>query len=531
MHVNEIGVFPGQGSTLNSQAMNRAMQLFESLPATHGAVLHFGPGTYDFADAITIPRPMVLTADIGARDTPTAKLKFPAGSDGLVFAMKDAYGAKAAAAELLWIVGTKDPTLGGSGVVAHCDIRLSGLVVDGFARHGVQIAPTDNQNADMCSIDNCSIQNCGVAFDVVGLEFIGIDDVGTAKLGRFAITLGKPGRFAVADLVFIESPYHLDRGYPYTPDGNGPPAVFHCGIFRIVEVKSDTQYEAQFTEGGDFTLEGAEQQFYLAHRRAHGPYRLFAGHGIFIKGTDSQVHSITNTQFINNTGWGALDMSVAGNTFVSCLFDANTAGPYRVPQAATTMVGCYAEGGQSRSVAGRYVVVRGGTQSPLIQKRFGDHHRFVSTTDDVYFTPMGCRDWDYITVPFDGSDAPETWDLGDRVYNSKPAVGQPYGWTCTVPGTFPMGRTTKAWQPETNGSRLVILNGLDAANLFDDPIEGQWLRFTTVDDVNGPTYTHARIERKSLVGGVVHLVVSRVVPSTAHLLGYSAPVFVPMGTL
>jgi pectate lyase-like protein len=86
------------------------------------------------------------------------------------------------------------------------------------------------------------------------------------------------------------------------------------------------------------------------------------GHGVHVKGADTNAGRAFGVDSSNNGGWGFYDESFLGNTYIGCHAQANGLGGYSAtnPNARSVFVGCYTEGGQPPNVINSPSLILGG---------------------------------------------------------------------------------------------------------------------------------------------------------------------------
>lgn len=85
------------------------------------------------------------------------------------------------------------------------------------------------------------------------------------------------------------------------------------------------------------------------------------GHGLFVKGADSNAGAAYSHNAIANKGWGIYDSSFLGNTYVGCHTSDNVLGAYKSdnPNARNMFLNCYAESGQVTEIDPPSLIVGG----------------------------------------------------------------------------------------------------------------------------------------------------------------------------
>lgn len=73
--------------------------------------------------------------------------------------------------------------------------------------------------------------------------------------------------------------------------------------------------------------------------------RANGGHGLFVSGPDTNAGVAINLDCSSNTGWGFLDSSLLGNTYIACHCNGNGIGSYKTTGtvADNVFIGCYRE--------------------------------------------------------------------------------------------------------------------------------------------------------------------------------------------
>jgi hypothetical protein len=92
-------------------------------------------------------------------------------------------------------------------------------------------------------------------------------------------------------------------------------------------------------------------------------------HGIFVDGADSNAGVVTLFDATANGGWGILDDSFLGNTWVACHSSNNALGGYKQAgdSSHSVFVGCYTEQGQGdNDIAGANAAVIGGLMGEFV---------------------------------------------------------------------------------------------------------------------------------------------------------------------
>lgn len=86
------------------------------------------------------------------------------------------------------------------------------------------------------------------------------------------------------------------------------------------------------------------------------------GHGLYVRGSDANAGLCDGSDFTANAGWGIRDESLAGNTYVASMVEANVGGAlYAANAGGSIFLGCYTEGGQPPSHVAYPGAVIGGT--------------------------------------------------------------------------------------------------------------------------------------------------------------------------
>lgn len=97
-----------------------------------------------------------------------------------------------------------------------------------------------------------------------------------------------------------------------------------------------------------FTSLGNANNWYLEYCRSAGNGR----HGFFVQGYDANAGCAIQCDASDNFGWGFVDYSFLGNTYLACHAAGNLLGPYKTAIYSpnhSTFIGCYSEEGGSSS--------------------------------------------------------------------------------------------------------------------------------------------------------------------------------------
>lgn len=364
VNVAELGILPSNSPEKNSANAKEAQ---EGLMLREGQRWLLERGIYRFSEPLTLIRPISLEGATGSFSQPQARLLFPDGSDGVVFVSG---GGEAINLSVESDGKTKEI---GHGIIVKARVHLADIFVSNFRGDAIRILTyLHATNANSFSVERSQFANCGETLKVISIQFI---EVTKSNLGAFEITTAVDHRFRIGDLVYLNSPYWLPERFPYSPDyggRRGKPFIFHCGIYRVTQLVSDQKIIANFTEGTDFLPGGQEEKFYLANPTSSEPYSITTGHGMLVKGDDSNAGIVTGCVFTNNAGWGILEESFLGDTYTGCLTEANQLGAYRSRNLTpfNQFIGCYSEGGQPFSIILPGTKVIGGDHAAGIVKIF-----------------------------------------------------------------------------------------------------------------------------------------------------------------
>jgi hypothetical protein len=84
-------------------------------------------------------------------------------------------------------------------------------------------------------------------------------------------------------------------------------------------------------------------------------------HGLYVSGPDANAGCAIALDLRNNGGWGVLDESFLGNTYLGCVAHANIGGSFSAPQTigSSAFLNCYAEGDQPKARISRVHFVLG----------------------------------------------------------------------------------------------------------------------------------------------------------------------------
>lgn len=495
--VATLGILPENTpeQTRQNSARAKAHQLKLREKNIEGQRWVFAPGEYNFAEPLTIIQRLWLEGPVGGPKLPQTRLSFPDGAHGLVFegTLPDEnqpdHRSAGAKATNLWIVSKGKSGDLGHGIIIEAAVHLADLVVDNFRGDGIHIvtqpktATQRGTNASGFYIERVYASNCGEILEVDRLIYKKINKVDNVSFGEFDITTSKAHRLRPGDRFFLYSPYWLHDVFNYVPNQRPKPEVFHCGNFIVMEASaSSNTLTADFA---DFGWGSSEDEYYRnpGNQLAKGvPYSIVTGHGLFTRGSDSNVGTIASCYFSGNKGYAVVEHSQYGNTYVGCTAEANFLGPYFSINHLTNnsvFLGCYSEGDQppsilhpSRHMGEPATVVMGGTHGALIKRTFiggaeslllGGVSRFLGATEAEQLTFSGLRDTAYPAgQPSNGNDSHPTWEKGDRVRaypHDEAVLDGAEGWICDKPGTFKRagGDPEKLPRVNTDGTRIVTL--------------------------------------------------------------------------
>ena len=128
------------------------------------------------------------------------------------------------------------------------------------------------------------------------------------------------------------------------------------------------------------------------------------GHGFHAIGADSNAGVAIQVSTMNNGGWGFLDESFLGNTYVGCHTEGNKKGGYSVTNlnARSIFIGSYTEGGQPNNQINRPSMVIGG----LFGKTVGSGYTMMDGWLSPNWTVRNQKDPNIPTTLGFGGDVP-----------------------------------------------------------------------------------------------------------------------------
>lgn len=347
----------GDSATDDSAAITTAMS---AIPSSGGTLL-FPPssGSYVIANDITIPATVQVVFEEGAILAPSASVT--ATIQGRVRCHPDQHVFS----------GTGSIALGG-GAFEHFNVKNWGAVADWDGAAG-----TDNIMFFEAAIAAAEAANRPIKIIANGHYYLSR----TLVLARQIILEGIganhvthiPGTMLVfpKNVTGILIPSTLDPGNP--TGGNGENSIVRnltvfCketdatgdGIRASIVSSVERCYAASFAEDG-FHFVGASIDFPIGSnvngsRLSHCVATENGLHGFHFEGGDANVSLIVSCLAAGNIGWGFVDESLTGNTYLECYGQGNLGEPggYSIDGRnhdfkvggnanATTLFGCYSE--------------------------------------------------------------------------------------------------------------------------------------------------------------------------------------------
>lgn len=476
------GATPCDGALANAlQSVGIAQSKFN----IGGPHIHFPPGIYHFAKTIELKRSVILEGDsVGAGGGHTSILTFPPDTTGIIVQRYNTAGAGLEAESTLGgdgsiirnlqLVGSKAGSTTGHGIWLRARATIEQVNIQGFREHGVQVLAAARTKVDayqgnandfyigQCSIiknDGCGIYvkgadaNAGVVINTscshngswgfydssfLGNTYVGCHTEGNGSssqvsdgTNRYYVlddTHGgatRPGTnpqvWAVVGLGGVHPAYPLwaaGAGYAtggsyksdnpnarncfigcYTESGQAPPDV------RIPAMVVGGLFSRQRASGNGFVLSvtaaGGSLSPFQMEQKTDGPHALKASFAqypnqpITVTAEGDHVHGFAPLAWDEGTGqWIAVH---GGN-------------PAHPPVRYTTNL--------NKAQFGRGVALPGG------QIAFAQGIWLGGSLASARFLSNGPA------PPTTGEHA-----LGDRIFNSAPAVGKPKSWVCVAAGT------------------------------------------------------------------------------------------------
>ena len=529
IQISKLGIHPQNSPQENSKNVIIAQLC---IPFKEGQTWIFEKGEYHFSEPFSVIRRLCLKGACGGWSQPGTKLVFPEGMSGLIFEsnyINTRTGvihaeSAGASADSLWIHSKGKGGAVGHGLMLKRPVHLTKLLIDNFRGDGIRIhAQVPESNANSFIIEKTHVTNCGEEIEVNSVRFLELNE----DLGVFEIETVRNHNFSVDDEIILHSPYWLYHQFPqpYDPERLGKPHIFHCGIYRVRNIRDRNSITAEFIET-NFTEEKLDYLFYQRYVESEESYSIVTGNGIFTRRGDANAGCVSGCIFINNAGYGILENGFLGNTYQGCTTEKNGMGAVRSIKlsAHNVFTGTYAESDQPISALASNTIFLGGKHAPLIKRLLSNQHRYVPISEVEKLSIMGRRIIDYPRCPSNvQEDSPLTWEAGDRVhvFGETDLLGEnKEGWICIKSGTFDRGRNINLPVVDSNGSRVIIANQVGQ---YVYPDYGEWL------EINSEI---VRVEKRVMIGNKLHLVVSKPIPHDDRItLTYSHPVFNTLGRI
>lgn len=334
--VANIGLHPRNTGVANSAAAWAAQR---ALPDRMSQRWFFSGGEYNFDDTFHIVQPLWLEGIGGSWCHPRTVFNFPAGKHGLYFYYPPD-SASLDAAEGAMVSNIRLQALGKTtvahGVVMKASCFLSHSLISNFRGDGVNIVASASVSpqtiASLFRLDNVSVHHGGDSVAIASM---------TRNERNLAITTVSQHNFRVDDIFWLESA---------TPNADFPRGI--CSVTGV---------------GSQVTLQGLhEKDPFPGAATATDGYRVVVGHGIFTHGDDAVAGICIGCDFRNNAGWGVLEDSATGNTYIGCTTDHNDVGPIyanRSTGLGNVFISCYSESGQNPSEIGFPAILLGGNHA------------------------------------------------------------------------------------------------------------------------------------------------------------------------
>jgi len=175
--------------------------------------------------------------------------------------------------------------------------------------------------------------------------------------------------------------------------------------------------------GSGGATEGNANLWYLNDVHCNGN----GSDGLYVDGADANAGLALKVNCSNNGGYGIVDSSFLGNTYIGCHTDGNTLGPIATddPNAQSVFIGCYAETGEAALVSPTIMI--GGLNSSSSRVS-------AASTAFVLGGSGACR------APFKYLNTKGTQTVGSAVGQNDNSL------TCMTWGATSESATTDAWK-------------------------------------------------------------------------------------
>lgn len=365
---SHIGLLTTNTGTQNSNAWDALMA---GLPISTGLHIEFDNGTYNFARAIDIIRPMRLTGVNGAHGAST-RLLFPAGVHGIEGHSYYSYGlvsssnrADGAIVENFRIKADAVSTVR-HGIRVRAPMEVHNCYFEGWRGDGVHVLAglfgSMPSSASLTRMSNVAVVNGGSVVHVTSLTRVSnVTTVVTSTAHGF-----EAGTTNGNDTIF----WLNNTTKPYcVPLVNGTaPAVdsFILGCKGgIIDILSPTSFRYA-DPGADATSTDVN-------------WEVRTGNGLYVHGGDANGITFQGFSVVNVKCWAVYEDSQLGNTHLAHHCDSCELGSYSCDQAAnfSAWVGCYGEQNCPCDYIHRPNTVTGGAPGPT---QLGTAQRFGPAT-------------------------------------------------------------------------------------------------------------------------------------------------------
>jgi hypothetical protein len=355
--------------TQNTGAQNSAAwdALMAGLPATTGAHIEFGNGTYSFARALDIIRPMRLTGIAGAHGTSTRFL-FPIDSHGFEFHSYYSYAlASSSNRSDGAIVENIRVSADGKGKIRHgarvrSPSELHNCYFEGWSGDGIHVLAGlfggIPSSASLTRMYNNSIVNGGKTVTVTSLtRASNVTTVVTATAHGY-----EAGTTNGNDTIFWLNNITLPYCVPLV-NGTAPAVdTFILGCKGgIIDILSPTSFR--------FADPGADAVSVNAN------WQVRTGNGLYVHGGDANGITFQGFSVVNCKCWAIYEDSQLGNTHIAHHCDSCELGSFYMDQANnySAWTGCYAEQNCPCDYINKPNTVAGGAPGPT---QLGNAQRF-----------------------------------------------------------------------------------------------------------------------------------------------------------
>lgn len=392
----------GDGVTDDLAAFNTAIAAMASAVSSVGATLYVPSGTYRLSAPLRVARSCSIVGPHGVSSYSAAALVFDAGQHGII------------------VDGPFTSPDGGNGsysVIRDIEVRAAAKTT---TAHGVTLRAN-------------------------------------AILERVFVRLFKGNGFHIVASSSIASPYASEFEVAWVGSTAYKVGTFvkNGGNLYICNVAGTSAASGGPTGTGTAITDGTVTWKYVSSTNAN-LWAMYScrsqendGHGLYVDGIDTNAGTCHGLDVSNNGGWGVLDQSFLGNTYVGCHATGNTTGPYGSSvgngnqSSVNQFLNCYSEGGgPSSNVTAPGMIVGGLHGAGVSGPRIG------ATSEGLSATPIT------INVVSDGTDPDSQLVVGGQY-----AEGSFLKFVTVNSGSFSLKFTDAAY-PRTNAFSLNYANAV-----------------------------------------------------------------------